>query len=283
MELGTHVGGRPGIDCGGFCSFCFYKNVNFNKLKSLHLGCVNCPPDQMGCDQCRGLVDRVTDDFKPLHIVLNDLENQLAIQNIWSSLKDAEIVVGAGADIFYYPQLIELVTILKNSGFPLHLGYTSGKAIKDENLAGELISLGLDQLSFSVFSTNPDIRRKWMGDKNPVEAVESLKLFCENIDVNASVVVVPGVNDQEHLFQTASDLEAWGVKSFVMRRFANFKYQGLILNDNRPIIKGINPQTIEEYQELVKKITDEFSFQVLSFPFYSPTKNFPFTIIKRKK
>ena len=121
-----------------------------------------------------------------------------------------------------------------------------------------------------------------MGDKNPVEAVESLKLFCENIDVNASVVVVPGVNDQENLFQTASDLEEWGVKNFLLRRFANFKYQGLILNDNRPIIKGINPQTIEEYQELVKKITDEFSFRVMSYPYYDYKKDFPFAILKRK-
>lgn len=282
MELNTHVGGRPGIDCGGFCRFCFYKNVDFNRLKSLRLGCVNCPPDQIGCDQCWKLVNRVTDDFKPLYEVLRDLDNKLAIYNTWGNLKDVEVAVSAGADMFCYPHLVELVSVIKESGFPLHMSYTSGKAIKNKDLAVELISLGLDGLNFSVFSTNPDLRQKWMGDKNPVESIEALKLFCENIDVNVSVVVVPGVNDEEHLFQTASDLEEWGVKSLVLRRFANFKHQGLILNNDRPILNGVTTQTYAEFKELVKIIHDEFSFEVLSFPFYSPLKNFPFAILERK-
>lgn len=49
MEIYTDVGGRPGLDCGGFCKFCFYKNVDFNNLKSLKIGCIDCPPGQIGC------------------------------------------------------------------------------------------------------------------------------------------------------------------------------------------------------------------------------------------
>ncbi len=273
----------PGIDCGSFCRFCFYKNVDFNKLESLSIGCINCSPIQIGCEHCRGLINRVKNDFKPLHLVLNDLEFKLIIQNIWNSaVKNPKVVAGAGADIFYYPYLFDLVSVIKKSQLDLHLGYTSGKSLKNEKISNKLISLGLDELSFSVFSTDPDLRRKWMRDQNPEEAIKALKLFCENIEVNASVVAIPGINDEEQIFETCSDLEEWGVKSFVLRRFANFKNQGLILNSNRPIIEGIEPQTYEEFQELVNKVTDEFSFRVLSFPYYDPKKDFPFAILKRK-
>lgn len=283
MEFVTDVGGRTGIDCGGFCRFCFYKNLDFNKLKSLKLGCVNCPPDQFGCDECWKPVNRIKDKFKPLPQVLNDLENRLAVYyNLRGYLEDVRFLVSGGADVFNYPQLIEMISILKNSGYPVHLGYTSGKTIKNRDLAVELISLDLDQLNFSVFSTNPDLRRRYVRDKNSVEAIESLKLFCENIDVNVSVVVIPGVNDEEQIFQTASDLEEWGVNSFVLRRFANFKHQGLILNDDRPILEGVSTHSYDEFKELVKKVDEEFSLQVLSFPFYSPHTDFPFAILKRK-
>ena len=282
MEIYTDVGGRPGLDCGGFCQFCFYKNVDFNRLKSLKIGCADCPPHQIGCEKCQALINRVENDFKPLPRVFMDLENKL-MQNSWDALnRNLKVVIGAGADIFYYPHLKELVSVIKASYLPLHLGYTSGKAIKDESFTRELISLGLDELSFSVFSTDPELRRKWMRDRNPEEAVKSLKLFCENIEVNASVVVIPGVNDGKRLFQTGSDLEAWGVKTFVLRRFANFKNQGLILNDDRPILEGIKPHSYEEFQKLVRKVSDEFSFRVLAFPFYDPEKDFPFVILKEK-
>ncbi len=45
---------------------------------------------------------------------------------------------------------------------------------------------------------------------------------------------------------------------------------------------GINPQSYEEYQQLVRKVSDEFSFKVLSFPFYDHKKDFPFAISKMK-
>jgi len=64
MEIYTDVGGRPGLDCGGFCKFCFYKNVDFNNLKSLKIGCIDCPPGQIGCKKCQALINRVNNDFK---------------------------------------------------------------------------------------------------------------------------------------------------------------------------------------------------------------------------
>ncbi len=279
MEIFSDVGGKPGIDCGGFCEFCFYKNVDFKKLESLSIGCINCPPNHIGCDYCHNTVTRVNNDFKPLYHVLNDFKEKFNKELTTGSLnhKDLSVIIGAGADVFYYPHLYKLVSTLKEYELQLHLGYTSGKPIDNDHMAENLISLGVDEISFSVFSTDPEKRRKWMNDNTPQKSLKGLKVFCENIDVNASVVVIPGLNDKEELLKTCVNLEEWGVKSFVLRRFANFKNQGLILN-NKPIIEGIKPQTYEEFQELVGEISHEFSFKVLGYPFSDPKNDFPFAI-----
>jgi methanogenesis marker radical SAM protein len=280
MEIFTDVGGRTGVDCGGFCEFCFYKNVDFNNLEPI--ACINCPPNQIGCDYCQNIIKRVSNNFKSFSRVLTELKEKLNNEEYKTlNHKDFKIIIAGGADVFNYPHLYELVSRLKESQLHLHLGYTSGKPIKHENMAQSLISLGVDEVSFSVFSTNPDIRKKWMKDETPEGSIKGLKMFCENIDLNASAVIIPGVNDGDKIFETCVDLEEWGVKSFFLRRFANFKNQGLILN-NKPLIEGINPQSYEEFQELVHEVTREFSFKVSGYPFYDPQNESPFAISKIK-
>jgi len=279
MEIFTDVKGRAGLDCGGFCEFCFYKNVNFKHLTPI--GCKNCPPEQIGCSYCNNFINRVSSDFKPLSQVLKDITEKY-YQNFMNPLfhKDLKIIVGGGADIFSYPYINELITTLKDRDALLHLGYTSGKPIKDESMAENLISFGVDEVSFSVFSTNSDIRNRWMNDETSDASIKGLKMFCENIDLNASAVIIPGINDEDHLFETCADLEEWGVKSFTLRRFANFKYQGLILND-KPVINDINPHSYDEFKDLVRRVENEFSFNVLGYPFYDPKNDSPFTISKK--
>ncbi len=279
MQISTDVSGRSGIDCGGFCKFCFYKNVDFNNLKPI--GCVNCPPHTKGCSYCQSIMDRVSSDYKPLYNVLEDLVQKFSKIN-WSTLnpKDLQILVIGGADIFNYPELYKLVSKLKELPFSLHLGYTSGKPIKNHKMPEKLISLGVDEVSFSIFSTNPEMRRKWMRDTSPDQSIKGFKIFSENIDLNASAVIIPGVNDGEQLIETCVNLEDWGIKSFALRRFANFNYQGLILN-KKPILDGITPQTYEEFQSLVYKVSEEFSFKVIGFPLYYSKKDLPFAILKK--
>lgn len=279
MEIFTDVGGRTGIDCGGYCEFCFYKNVNFNNLEPI--GCMKCPPNQIGCNYCQNFINRVSTKFKPLSQVLEDIKAKF-YKNIMDSLdkNNFKIIVGGGADIFSYPYLYELISILKQSSLILNLGYTSGKPIKDEYMPEKLISLGVDEVGFSVFSTNLEIRKRWMNDKTPDASINGLKMFCENIDLHASAVIIPGINDVDEIFETCIDLEDWGAKSLAMRRFANFKNQGLILN-NKPLIDGINPHSYEEFKDIVQKINNEFSFKVIGYPFYDPENDSPFTISKK--
>lgn len=284
MELNAHLGGRPGIDCGGFCEFCFYRNVDLNILKSLALGCTYCPPNQIGCEHCHKPITRIENNFKPLNKILEEIGKNLAMLEMFDMLnyQDFRMNITGGADLFYYPNLNKIVSILRKTGMSIHLGYTSGKGIKDEMMAERFIVNGVDEISFSVFSTDPELRKKWMRDKTPEVSLNALKQFCRDIEVNASVVVIPGVNDEKEIFKTCENLEDWGVKSFVLRRFANFKNQGLILNNEKPVIQGITPHSYKKFKELVKKVSDEFSFKVLAFPFYDPKKEFPFAILKMK-
>lgn len=280
MIVHSELWGRPGLDCGGFCEFCFYKNVDLTKLQPT--GCVNCSTEEIGCDYCWGLVNRIKNDFKNIRDVYFELQNKLMQMELWGILdrEDPELVITSGADIFYYPNLYLLISIIKEYGFHLHLAYTGGKAIKD-GMAEEIISKGVDEIGYSVFSTDPSMRWKWMNDKSPEESIQGLKLFCESIDINASAIVIPGINEEEQILRTCVDLENWGVKSFSLRRFANLRNQGLIFNKKK-IMDDVYTQSFEEYQRLVRKISDEFNFKVLSFPFYDPKKDFPFALSHQK-
>jgi methanogenesis marker radical SAM protein len=284
MELNLHVGGRPGIDCGGFCDFCFYKTVDLHNQDSLSLGCVHCPPNQIGCDYCLKSITRIENQFKPLSEVITDVgKNLMTLEYLGKlSYEDLRITISGGADAFYYPHLMETVRILKESNINIHLGYVSGKGIEDIKQVKELIDLGVDELSYSIFSTDPVLRGRWMHDLKPQIPIDSLMLFCQNCQVNASVVVIPGINDVDQILRTCDDLEEWGVESMILRRFANFKNQGLILNDDRPLLEEVSTHSYEEFQDLVSKVAHEYSFTVYGLPYYDPKKDIPFAILKKK-
>jgi len=283
MEIFADVGGTPGKDCGGFCEFCLFKPVNYKKIESLSIGCRHCPPNQLGCNHCNTFIKDIKNGFKPPFYVLRDLQKDLIMQRLSGSLnyKSLKINVGSWADIIFYPHLPQLVSAIKQWGLPVHLGYTSGKGIHNEHMADSILSMGVDEVSFSVFSTDPEIRRKWMRDKTPEESLNALKIFCECVDVNGSTVVIPGIIDQGEIFRTCSTLEDWGVKTFTLIRFANFRNQGLILN-SRPVIDGINPHSFKEFQELVRKVADEFNFKIVGAPASDPENDIPFALSRMK-
>ena len=82
------------------------------------------------------------------------------------------------------------------------LGYTSGKGFERANDASALVEAGVTEVSFTVFSTNPQLRRKYMNDKNAEIALECLKIFCQSCQVYAASVLIPGVNDGAELEKT---------------------------------------------------------------------------------
>ncbi len=104
-------------------------------------------------------------------------------------------ISGGGGDVSCYPHLEELTGTLKQFDIPIHLGYTSGKGIDDAEMANRLINHGVDEVTYTLFASNPELRADWMKDPNPEESIKAAKIFAESTDLHAATVIIPGVND----------------------------------------------------------------------------------------
>ncbi len=266
LEVLADLGGRPGLDCRGFCKYCYFKGVRDVQP----LGCRRCPPFQKGCDYCTLAVRESYAGFKPLGVVLQDVSQKLFLNSA------SKITVSGGGDASCYPQLRSLTAALSHFGLPIHLGYTSGKGLESGD-ADFHLRQGVSEVTFTVFSTDPRLRREYMNDPHPEVSLAELARFAESSRVYTALVLIPGVNDGEKLYQTCSDLEEMGVEGLILMRFANKTDQGLILG-NSPIIRGIKPHTIEEFQGIVEEINRNFPYRVTGTPLLDPETGAPFAL-----
>lgn len=270
LSLLVDLKGEPGKNCGGFCKFCYFKKVNYNNPTPF--GCKNCT-FQIGCDYCTYSIREMNGDFIPLPFAIQQIQNALLFQRY------DKINITSGGDVSYYPYLEELCEYAKNLGLKIHLGYTSGKGFESVEKVKKLVECGVDEITFSVFATDPKIRGEWLNDKNAEETLKCLKYFCENCEVHCAVILVPNVNDGEVLKKTINDLVEWGANALILMRFANRTEQGLIL-ENAPIVEGIEPHDIYEFKNIVEKMHCEFGdkIRITGTPLYDPLTNAPFAI-----
>lgn len=275
MQIIADVGGIPGKDCRGFCKYCYFRKVK----EGDPLGCRSCLPGSFGCEQCTSGVRETKNEFIPPFMVINSVKTSIMMGNIRE--EDLKINISGGGDVSCYPHLLDITSAFSQWNIPIHMGYTSGKGIDDPQMATDLISHGVEEVTFTVFSTNPQLRKEWMGDKNPQASLDALKRFSEGCEVHAASVIVPGVNDGDVLRQTCSDLEEWGAKAFILMRFANYRNQGLILG-NEPIIEGLEPHSLQEFEQLVRSINQEYNLRVTGTPVCDPENDSPFALTREK-
>lgn len=270
MEVVVDVGGNPGVDCRGFCKYCYFKRVK----ETPPLGCKYCLPFKKGCDYCTRSVKESYSGFKPLQMVLEETARKLS----FASGEIGKFTISGGGDLSCYPELKNLVAFLSQFRTPIHLGYTSGKGFSKFDDALFYIDQGVTEVSFTVFATDPALRAEYMKDPEPEASLQVLKDFCTHCDVYGAIVLIPGVNDGEVLDRTLSDLEIMGAKGAILMRFANFPENGLILN-NAPIIQGITPHTIREFTDLVRSSASKHpSMRVTGTPLEDPLIGSPFAI-----
>lgn len=272
MEILADVGGRPGLDCNGFCSYCYFKGVK----RVAPFGCRNCMPFKKGCDYCSRAIMEGYPGFKPIERVAFEVA-----QSAGGEMPE-KVNISGGGDLSCYPDLLPLSRMLGAGGeVHLHLGYTSGKGFKRGDEGLELIKAGVREVSFTVFSTDPRLRQKYMHDKNAEAALSNLKIFSESCDVYAAAVLLRGVNDGEVLERTCADLEEMGARGLILMRFANTVEQGLILG-NAPIIPGQDIHAVEEFRQIVTDISERYSFRVAGTPLWDPKTGAPFAIARNK-
>jgi len=270
-HLTVDIGGRPGIDCRGFCDYCYFKHVK----ETDPLGCRYCPPYKKGCDYCSRSVREYYSGFKELRDIGDDV--LASLQAMTDDL--SRVTISGGGDPSCYPRFNDLIELLSSMEAPLHIGYTSGKGFDDPALGRFLIDHGLSEVSFTVFSVDPALRKKHMHDPTPEASLEILETLCGEIDVYAATVVLPGVNDGEVLEDTASWLEERGAKGFIVMRFANSTEQGLILG-NAPLIRDQRVHTVEEFRDMVTDLADRHTMKISGTPLWDPDIGSPFAILQ---
>jgi methanogenesis marker radical SAM protein len=269
-QLTVDIGGSPGINCRGFCEYCYFKKVRGVQP----LGCRYCLPFKKGCDYCTRGVKEEYSGFKDLKTIADE-----TLANLQGKSGDLErITISGGGDPSCYPRFNELIELLGSMEAPLHIGYTSGKGWDDPAIADLLIDNGLSELSFTVFATDPALRKRYMHDPTPEVSLTILEKLCENVDVYAAAVILPGVNDGLVLEQTCEWLQDRGAKGIILMRFANETEQGLILG-NGPIINNQKVQTVESFRDLITGLDRRFTIKISGTPLWDPDIGSPFAIL----
>lgn len=93
------------------------------------------------------------------------------------------------------------------------LSFLQGNFITLTNLSEEeinrIIEYRISPVNISVHTTNPELRRKMLNNKNAGKIYDILKRFNSvNIEMDCQIVLVPHVNDGEELERTLKDLSA---------------------------------------------------------------------------
>jgi methanogenesis marker radical SAM protein len=269
-QLTVDIGGRAGIDCRGFCEYCYFKGVRSTQA----FGCRYCLPFKKGCDYCTKGVKEEYPGFRDLKTIAD--EALASLQTVTGDL--SRVTISGGGDPSCYPRFAELVELLGSMEAPLHIGYTSGKGFDDEAVADLLIDNGLCELSFTVFASDPNLRRRYMHDPSPEISLNVLERLCGAVNVYAAAVVLPGINDGEILEKTCTWLEEQGAKGLILMRFANTTEQGLILG-NAPVLKNQRVHTVAEFRDLVTGLNDQFSLKISGTPLWDPEVGSPFALL----
>lgn len=270
-QLTVDIGGSPGVNCRGFCEYCYFRHVKGVQP----LGCRYCLPFKKGCDYCtRGIREEYA-GFKDLKTIADE-----TLANLQSKSGELDrITISGGGDPSCYPRFAELIELLGSMEAPLHIGYTSGKGWDDPAIADLLIDNGLSEISFTVFATDPALRKRYMHDPTPDVSLKILERLCGSVDVYAAAVILPGVNDGTVLENTCKWLDDRGAKGIILMRFANAAEQGLILK-NGPVIKGQRVQSVESFRDMVSDLQGKYSMKISGTPLWDPEIGSPFVILQ---
>ena len=269
-QLTVDIGGSPGINCRGFCEYCYFKKV----WGVQPLGCRYCLPFKKGCDYCTRGIREEYSGFKDLKTIADE-----TLANLQGKSGELErITISGGGDPSCYPRFSELIELLGSMEAPLHIGYTSGKGWDDPAVADLLIDNGLSEVSFTVFASDPALRKRYMHDPTPEVSLSILEKLCDSIDVYAAAVILPGVNDGSVLEQTCEWLQDRGAKGIILMRFANTTDQGLILG-NGPVIPHQDVQTVASFSDSITRLSRKFIIKISGTPLWDPDIGSPFALI----
>lgn len=150
------------------------------------------------------------------------------------------------------------------------LSFLQGNFITLTNMSDEdidrIIQYRISPVNISVHTTNPELRKSMLNNKNAGKIMPILERFKEaGLEVNCQIVLVKGVNDGIELERTLNDLSSLypSIRSVAVVPVGLTKYRENLHKiepfDRESSLQVLN-QIIEKQNELLKKIGTRFVF-----------------------
>lgn len=140
------------------------------------------------------------------------------------------------------------------------LSFLQGNFITLTNMSDEdidrIIAYRLTPVNVSVHTTNPELRRKMLNNKNAGKLFPILQRFKKaGLEINCQIVLLPDVNDGKELERTLNDLSTLypSVKSVAVVPVGITKYR-----DNLYKTKPFDKKGSEEFLTLIERQQDIF-------------------------
>ena len=261
-QLTVDIGGSPGINCRGFCEYCYFK-----KVKGVQpLGCRYCLPFKKGCDYCtRGMREEYA-GFKDLRTIADE-----TLANLQTKQGDIErITISGGGDPSCYP------------AFPD--SSSSSAARKPRFISGIRAGKAGTIRRLPICSSTTDFPRSPLRSLPPTR--NSGKSICmtrprrprsrfsngsasAGVDVYAAAVVLPGSMTGRYWRRPARGSMTRGAKGMILMRFANTTEQGLILG-NGPVMAKQNVQSVDSFRDMVTDLSKKFTMKISGTPLWDP-------------
>lgn len=140
------------------------------------------------------------------------------------------------------------------------LSFLQGNYVTLTNMSDEeidrMIQMRISPINISVHTTNPDLRRKMLTNKNAGKVYDIMKRFAKaDLFMNCQIVLCPGFNDKEELDRSISDIAALcpNVLSLSVVPVGLTRYRDGLCNLT-PFDKQRAYETVVQIEEWQKKI-----------------------------
>ncbi len=149
--------------------------------------------------------------------------------------------------------------------------YVTLTNMKDEDI-DRIIEYNLPRINVSVHTTNPELRKKMLTNKNAGKIMEQIKRFADGgMMINCQVVLCKGFNDGEELERTIRDLGQFGdcIESLSIVPVGISGYRDG-LTELESFDKESSAEVIDMVEKWQQKFSDELgiNFVYLSDEFY---------------
>jgi putative radical SAM enzyme (TIGR03279 family) len=115
----------------------------------------------------------------------------------------------------------------------------------------KIVKRKLSPLYVSIHTTNPEIRKKILNNKNASKILEQLQFLTQNgIYIHGQIVLVPGINDGAELKKTIDDLAA------LIPQLQSLAVVPVGLTKFRENLKPLKPFTKKQAAQVIDMLTD---------------------------